>query len=169
MLTAAAVAKILGISQRAVYDLAATGALPSHKPTAGGRAVRFDPADVEAHKAASPTPAGLLPARTFRTYERLRIAAEKAGATDLPRLSAAQQALAEKRVRNMRTPPWADRQAIAAVYAEAKRLTAATGIEHHVDHEIPLCGEFVSGLHVHQNLRPMPAAYNIRKGNRFES
>lgn len=35
-----------------------------------------------------------------------------------------------------------------------------------VDHGYPLQGEFVSGLHVHQNLHPMPGSENFSKGNR---
>lgn len=60
-----------------------------------------------------------------------------------------------------RTPAWADREAIAAVYVEA----AQRGM--HVDHHYPLQGKFVSGLHVHQNLRLLVPLDNMRKGNRF--
>jgi len=67
-----------------------------------------------------------------------------------------------------RTPKWADLVAIEAVYAEARRLTAETGVAHHVDHEVPLQGRLVSGLHVHTNLRVMVGDDNVRKSNRFE-
>lgn len=67
-----------------------------------------------------------------------------------------------------RTPAWADMGAIRRVYEEAVRLEAATGIKHHVDHEIPLQGKLVSGLHVHLNLRAIPAAENMKKRNKFE-
>jgi excisionase family DNA binding protein len=52
MLTAAEVATQLGLSPRAVYELHASGRLPGYR---FGRAVRFEPADVEAFKAACRT------------------------------------------------------------------------------------------------------------------
>lgn len=67
-----------------------------------------------------------------------------------------------------RTPPWADQEAIRAVYAEAARVSQETGIEHHVDHFYPLQGKKVSGLHVHTNLRVLPGVENMKKGSRYE-
>lgn len=67
-----------------------------------------------------------------------------------------------------RTPAWACHEAMRAIYAEAARLTAETGIEHHVDHEYPLQGRLVSGLHVETNLRVLTASENSRKKNRYE-
>lgn len=71
-------------------------------------------------------------------------------------------------VKLQRTPPWADMDAIRAVYEQARKLTVETGRPHHVDHIIPLQGELVSGLHVHGNLRAIPWLDNIKKGNRVE-
>lgn len=65
------------------------------------------------------------------------------------------------------TPPWADMVAIRAVYLAAERLTIDTGVEHHVDHIVPLAHPLVCGLHVHWNLKAIPAGPNMRKGNRF--
>lgn len=67
-----------------------------------------------------------------------------------------------------RTPDWADFEAIKLEYELAEYCSKMTGILYHVDHEIPLRGELVSGLHVHNNLRIIPAVENLRKNNRFD-
>lgn len=51
MLNASTVAQQLGISRRAVYDLADRGILPCYRLGVGRGALRFDPADVEAYRA----------------------------------------------------------------------------------------------------------------------
>jgi hypothetical protein len=76
---------------------------------------------------------------------------------------------AERRAAELQaTPDWADAKKIREVYREAVFLTKATGVPHHVDHEVPLRGKLVCGLHVHFNLRAIPAIDNIRKSNQFE-
>jgi hypothetical protein len=65
------------------------------------------------------------------------------------------------------TMTWADPLAIESIYREARRLTKETGILHHVDHEIPLQGDLVSGLHVEFNLRAIPATENLKKSNKY--
>ena len=60
-----------------------------------------------------------------------------------------------------RTPPWSDSAAIQAFY-----VGCPTG--HHVDHEIPLQGKLISGLHVLENLQYLPAVENLSKGNRID-
>lgn len=67
-----------------------------------------------------------------------------------------------------RVPAWADLAAIKAVYAEARALTKASGVSHHVDHILPLQGRLVSGLHVHTNLQILTGSENCRKNNRYE-
>lgn len=96
---------------------------------------------------------------TFRGYRR----------ADYQRHKAKYLANARRREisKIQRTPAWADLDKIAEVYEEARRMTEETGVPYHVDHEIPLRGRTVSGLHVHENLRVVPARVNLTKSNRF--
>lgn len=64
-------------------------------------------------------------------------------------------------------PAWADKAEIRMVYAQARILTETTGIQHHVDHEIPLSSDKVCGLHVSANLKPIPFMENLKKSNQF--
>ena len=61
-----------------------------------------------------------------------------------------------------RAVAWANKPAIRNIYSIAARLGW------HVDHEIPLQGVDVCGLHVHNNLRIVRPLDNLKKGNRFE-
>lgn len=69
-------------------------------------------------------------------------------------------ALRRKRLR-LATPKWANMQAIKEIYRKAMQLKLE------VDHEIPLQGEFVSGLHVPSNLRLVTKSENSSKGNKY--
>ena len=67
-----------------------------------------------------------------------------------------------------RTPSWdSHAHLIIAKYQLAAMLSKASGIEHHVDHIIPLQGKKVSGLHVFSNLRVIPGSDNVKKSNSF--
>jgi hypothetical protein len=71
----------------------------------------------------------------------------------------------ERRVLEMMAmPKWADRSAIVAIYNEAARKSLETGIPHEVDHIWPIHGKGFVGLHVHWNLRVVPAQVNRKKG-----
>ncbi len=65
------------------------------------------------------------------------------------------------------TPPWANKAAIDSIYVEARKVSEETGVEHQVDHVVPLQHPLVCGLHVEKNLRIIPRSINQSKGNRY--
>lgn len=69
--------------------------------------------------------------------------------------------------RIQRTPSWADLPAINRFYDIASHLTRTSREPWEVDHEIPLRGRIVSGLHVETNLRIVRKSDNASKGNKF--
>lgn len=66
------------------------------------------------------------------------------------------------------TPRWANFELIETFYVKSNTLTKVTGIQHEVDHIVPLQGKFVSGLHVENNLQVLTKDENNRKSNKHE-
>jgi hypothetical protein len=65
-----------------------------------------------------------------------------------------------------RLAPWVSQKDTLPPYRAALRFEAETGIPWDVDHGVPLRGETVSGLHVPENLFPVPRSINQAKGRK---
>lgn len=62
-------------------------------------------------------------------------------------------------------PDWVDPSSVAGFWRLSQQTTAATGVQHSVDHIVPLIHPTVCGLHVPANLRVIPLVDNTRKSN----
>lgn len=91
----------------------------------------------------------------------------KAANRDRARVHAVVSAAKRKAAKINATPAWADHDKIRKVYEDRDRISKETGVEHNVDHIIPLIGKTVCGLHVHYNLRVIPYIENMKKSNRL--
>lgn len=84
---------------------------------------------------------------------------EKVSALNAKRRAAKRQAV----------PSWheQDKERIKELYQKRLNKTRKTGIEHHVDHIIPLRHKKVCGLHCADNLQLRRAVNNLKKNNYF--
>jgi hypothetical protein len=62
---------------------------------------------------------------------------------------------------------WADKAKIFLIYAQCVEMSAETGIEHHVDHIVPLQSPIVCGLHWEGNLQIITGSENSKKCNSY--
>jgi hypothetical protein len=100
------------------------------------------------------------PTAALESFKRYR---ERNRAKIRARLAVSKQGREKRRVL------WANQDAIRAIYDQAEFMTRTTGRLHVVDHEIPLQGRKVSGLHVETNLRVVEHHENAVKHNSWES
>ena len=133
-------------------------------------------ANPEKYKALSATNRRLRPEKTYTSSRNSR--AKRPGAASAyayeyykrnvlvlkPRIAAQTMKRYARKVGA--TPTWADQSAILAFYQEAARITKETGIQHQVDHIVPILSKMVCGLHVQNNLQILDKSSNIKKGNR---
>lgn len=75
----------------------------------------------------------------------------------------------ERRAAELRAKPsWYDKEAVRQIF-EVARVLSRSGLRFSVDHDVPLKGRFVCGLHTDANLVVMPLWQNIAKHNRFDA
>lgn len=65
------------------------------------------------------------------------------------------------------TPRWVDFKQIAELVKVRNVMTSETGVEHEIDHIVPLAGVKVCGLHWHGNMQVITAAANRHKLHNF--
>jgi len=103
-----------------------------------------------------------------RSAEIVRIYKDKHKAKN-PDLYRAYVSFRRRRFRDA-TPKWLtkeDKRAIRQLYIDAMTVSRITGVQYVVDHDIPLLGETVSGLHVPTNLKIMTREENLKKSNKL--
>lgn len=75
----------------------------------------------------------------------------------------------ERRAAELRAKPsWYDKEAVRQIF-EVARVLSRSGLQFSVDHDVPLKGRLVCGLHTDANLVVMPLWQNIAKHNRFDT
>jgi 5-methylcytosine-specific restriction endonuclease McrA len=100
----------------------------------------------------------------YRESEEFRLKAKKRlsdwAADNKSRI--AQRSSARRALKRSQLHPAHDFVAEAAMHDEARQLTLATGIEHHVDHIIPIKH---GGWHHHENMQVLPEPVNLGKSS----
>lgn len=65
------------------------------------------------------------------------------------------------------TPPWTTHRECRTYWALSRQMTEITGVQHSVDHIVPLLHPLVCGLHCPANLRVVALRDNQRKSNNW--
>ena len=78
------------------------------------------------------------------------------------------QYVANRRAAKLKaTPKWYEMIRVQKLYEQCANITTKTGIEHNVDHIIPLQHPLVCGLHCSDNLQIITKMENLEKGNKL--
>lgn len=102
-----------------------------------------------------------------KNREKIRAGQRAYVRNNLPKvLARTRKYQAAKKTSTLRWLTSADYKQMEGIYEDASRLTKETGIQHEVDHIVPLCGVEVSGLHVPWNLQIITQEANRRKYNK---
>jgi hypothetical protein len=110
-------------------------------------------------------------AANYREKNRKKINAYSGEWIKSNRLSSTLHTAKYRAAKLQRTPHWLtefDLLKIKCLYQLAAMRTRESDYTWDVDHIIPLKGRLVSGLHVPDNLRVIPATENKRKLNKYE-
>ena len=110
-------------------------------------------------------------AANYREKNRERINAYSRECIKSNRVSSTLHTATYRSAKLQRTPAWLtefDLLKIKCLYQLAAMRNRESGYTWDVDHIIPLKGKLVSGLHVPDNLRVIPARENKRKLNKYE-
>ena len=86
---------------------------------------------------------------------------------EIDRPLVAQRVMRRNAKKRNASPEWGSQAEIQMFYDRAAELTKLTGIQHHVDHMVPLQSKYVCGLHVEFNLEVKTWVDNVSKSNRW--
>lgn len=110
----------------------------------------------------------IIEAWSARNPEKVKLYAAKTKANNKGRVNA--DTVKRRLAKAHRTPKWLtedDFWMMEQAYDLAALRTRLFGFPWHVDHEIPLQGKLVSGLHTPYNLRVIPGVENVKKGAQY--
>jgi hypothetical protein len=110
----------------------------------------------------------IIEAWSARNPDKVKVYASRAKANNKGSVNA--NTVKRRLAKIHRTPKWLtedDFWMIEQAYELAALRTKLFGFPWHVDHEIPLQGKIVSGLHTPYNLRVIPGVENVKKGARY--
>jgi hypothetical protein len=124
--------------------------------------------DVQYRKANREKCRATIEAWSARNPEKVKAYSAKAKATNKGAVNA--HTVKRRLAKINRTPKWLtedDFWMMEQAYDLAALRTRLFGFPWHVDHEIPLQGKLVSGLHTPYNLRVIPGVENVKKGAQY--